>query len=48
MPNPEHNFISELVLSDPKARQAKFDDFIDMRFVAEVEKDGYFKKLGMK
>ena len=40
--------LSELAVSDPKARQAKPDDFVDMRFVAELEKDGFFKKLGVK
>ncbi len=40
--------LSELALSDPKARQAKPDDFVDMRFVAEMGKDGYFRKLEMK
>lgn len=40
--------LSELAVSDPKARQAKPDDFVDMRFVAEMEKDGFFRKLGVK
>ena len=40
--------LAELAVSDPKARQAKPDDFVDMRFVAELEKDGFFKKLGAK
>ena len=40
--------IAELAASDPKARQAKVDDFVDMRFVAELEKDGFFKKLAAK
>jgi len=40
--------LAELAVSDPKARQAKPDDFVDMRFVAELERDGFFKKLGTK
>ena len=30
---------------DAKIRQLKFEDVADMRFVAEVEKEGFFKKL---
>jgi NitT/TauT family transport system substrate-binding protein len=30
---------------DPKVRQLKLDDVMDMRFVAELEKEGYFKSL---
>ena len=30
---------------DVKIRQLKFEDLADMRFVAEVEKEGFFKKL---
>jgi len=37
--------LAELGESDPKARQAKVDDFLDMRFVAELERDGFFSKL---
>ena len=40
--------LAELATGDPKARQAKPDDFVDMKFVAELEKDGFFKKLGIK
>jgi ABC-type nitrate/sulfonate/bicarbonate transport system substrate-binding protein len=40
--------LGELSAGDPKARQAKPDDFVDMRFVAEMERDGFFKKLGVK
>ena len=40
--------LCELAASEPKARQAKPDDFVDMRFVAELERDGFFKKLGVK
>jgi len=37
--------LAELREKDPKARQAKPEDFLDMRFVAELEKEGFFKKL---
>lgn len=30
---------------DPKIRQLKYEDVADMRFVAEAEKEGFFKKL---
>lgn len=40
--------LAELAVSDPKARQAKPEDFVDMRFVAELEKEGFFKRLGAK
>jgi hypothetical protein len=39
----------EAVIADvPEAKAAKPDDFIDMRFVAELEKEGFFKKLAIK
>lgn len=37
--------LSELGEREPAARQAKPDDFMDMRFVAEVEREPSFKKL---
>ena len=40
--------LAELAATDPKARQAKPEDLVDMRFVAEMERDGFFKKLGVK
>ena len=40
--------LAELAASDPKARQAKPEDFVDMRFVAELERDGFFKKSAAK
>ncbi len=40
--------LAELAVSDPKARQAKPEDFLDMRFVAEMERDGFIKKLAAK
>lgn len=30
---------------EPKARQLKLEDLMDMRFVAEFEREGFFKKL---
>jgi len=40
--------LAELGEKDPSARAAKRDDFTDMRFVAELEKEGFFKKLTVK
>ncbi|MBI4529090.1 MAG: hypothetical protein HY695_35280 [Deltaproteobacteria bacterium] len=40
--------LAELGEKEVKARQAKPEDFIDMRFVAELERDGFFKKLREK
>ena len=40
--------LAELATGDAKARQSRPDDFVDMRFVAELERDGFFKKLGAK
>ena len=40
--------LAELAVSDAKARQAKPEDFLDMRFIAEMERDGFFKKLAAK
>jgi hypothetical protein len=33
---------------EPKARQIKLDDLLDTRFVAELEREGFFKKLWEK
>ena len=30
---------------EPKARQMRLEDLMDMRFVAELEREGFFKKL---
>jgi ABC-type nitrate/sulfonate/bicarbonate transport system substrate-binding protein len=35
--------ISELAPNEPKAKQAKPDDFIDHRFVSQLETEGFFK-----
>ena len=40
--------IGELVPNEPKARTAKPDDFLDTRFVAQLEKDGFYKALATK
>ena len=40
--------IAEIADKDPAARSAKPEDFMDMRFVAELEKEGFFKKLAVK
>ncbi len=40
--------LAELGEKDPAARAAKPDDFTDMRFVAELEKEGFFKKFAVK
>lgn len=37
--------ISEAAEKDPAAKQSKPEDFLDMRFVAELDKEGFFKKL---
>lgn len=36
--------LSELGEKEPAARQAKPEDFMDMRFLNELEKEGFFKK----
>jgi NitT/TauT family transport system substrate-binding protein len=40
--------IAEVAETDPKAKSATADDFIDMRFVNDLEKEGFFKKLAGK
>ncbi len=35
----------EMAEKQPLARQAKVDDFLDMRFMNELEKEGFLKKL---
>jgi len=37
--------IAELSVSEPKAKQANPDDFVDHRFVAQLEKEGFFKGI---
>ncbi|HEY7167378.1 MAG TPA: ABC transporter substrate-binding protein [Candidatus Binatia bacterium] len=40
--------IADVAETAPAAKSAKPDDFIDMRFVAELDKEGFFKKLAVK
>jgi NitT/TauT family transport system substrate-binding protein len=40
------NVIADVATSDPAAKNAKPEDFIDMRFVAELDKQGFFKGSG--
>jgi NitT/TauT family transport system substrate-binding protein len=40
--------LASMADTDPKVRQIKVDDVMDMRFVAELDKEGYFKKLWSK
>jgi len=38
------NVLKDIADKNPAAKSAKPDDFLDMRFVAELEKEGFFKK----
>jgi NitT/TauT family transport system substrate-binding protein len=40
--------LADVAETNPAAKAAKPDDFIEMRFVAELEKEGFFKKLAVK
>jgi hypothetical protein len=40
--------IADVAEKEPAAKSAKPDDFIDMRFVAELEKEGFFKQFAVK
>lgn len=42
------NVIADVAASDPSAKNAKPDDFMDMRFVADLDKQGFFKTAGSK
>lgn len=42
------NVIADVAASDPSAKNAKPEDFMDMRFVAELDKQGFFKTTGSK
>jgi hypothetical protein len=37
--------IGELAPTEPKAKTAKADDFIDHRFVGQLEREGFFKAV---
>jgi NitT/TauT family transport system substrate-binding protein len=36
--------LADVAVNDPAAKGAKPDEFMDMRFMAELEKEGFFKK----
>jgi NitT/TauT family transport system substrate-binding protein len=40
--------IADVAETAPAAKSAKPDDFLDMRFIAELEKEGFFKKFSVK
>ena len=40
--------MADVAETNAAAKSAKADDFVDMRFVAELEKQGYFKKTAEK
>ncbi len=40
--------LASVAEKEPKARQLKLDDLMDMRLVAELEREGFFKKLWEK
>src|SRR5215467_8317328 len=40
--------LAEFADKDPAAKAAKPDDFIDMRFITELEKEGFFRRFAIK
>ena len=42
------NAIDEVALRVPAAKNKKPEDFIDMRFLKELEKEGFFKQFQKK
>ena len=42
------NVIADVAAGDAAAKNAKPDDFMDMRFIAELDKQGFFKGTGSK
>ena len=40
--------LASVAEKEPKARQLKLDDLMDMRLVTELEREGFFKKLWEK
>lgn len=40
--------IGELIPTEPKAKNAKPDDFIDARFVSQLEKEGFYKSTALR
>jgi ABC-type nitrate/sulfonate/bicarbonate transport system substrate-binding protein len=43
-----NSLLASLGEKDAKIRQLRFDDVADMRFVAEIDKEGFFQKLAAK
>jgi hypothetical protein len=37
--------LADIAKKEAAAKNAKPEDFIDMRFVTELDKEGFFKKL---
>jgi hypothetical protein len=44
-PGGAQNILDQLALANPKAKQARAADFLDDRFVKELEESGYIKSL---
>ena len=42
------SIISELATTEPKAKEVKPEDFLDARFLRQLEKDGFFKTVSAK
>ena len=40
--------IAEFVATEPKAKAAKLDNFLDTRFVAQLEKEGFYKSTSFR
>jgi ABC-type nitrate/sulfonate/bicarbonate transport system substrate-binding protein len=40
--------IAELQPTEPKAKQAKSDDFLDTRFVSQLEREGFYKAVASR
>ena len=40
--------IADVAEAAPAAKSARPDDFIDMKFMTELDKEGFFKKLAAK
>ena len=46
-PNPEgiKNILEPLAQTDPKAKAAKPEDFVDMRFIKDLDESGFIDEL---
>ena len=42
------NVIADVAVNDAAAKNSKPEDFMDMRFVADLDKQGFFKGTGSK